>query len=451
MKRLLIFAVLIVALAANSFPVAQDASDDKKPAAVDEKAFTDEQKANVAVLDSILDTIRRRFYDRDHGGKDLKQLRAQYLKRAAEAKPGEDLHNVLREMLGTFKVSHLSVIEGEAYENHFAPEMDNSLRRQAGFDITELRPGEYFVTGILEGSAGDKAGIMRGDRVMKLNGAAPAESGLLVDAGGDPGLPNQHPHFFLRNPADNADLVVEVKREADAGETLSITIKPAEINMIRATANSVTIIEHEGRKFGYIRFWHFLHEDMAVALKKAIEDQWELCDGIIIDLRGRGGSPIVMNACFVPFGAPPPMRRGRRGPSVEYNMPKWERPVVALQDSGSRSAKEVYAHNWKWLNIGPVVGESTPGAVLGSNFSKLPDGSYLIYPAANVRNLAYGNVELEGNPVEPTHPVKDNVPYAAGVDTIKQAGIKILYDLVKDNPKPELPKPEKREVKEEEF
>jgi hypothetical protein len=68
-----------------------------------------------------------------------------------------------------------------------------------------------------------------------------------------------------------------------------------------------------------------------------------------------------------------------------------------------------------------------------------------------VRNLAYGNVELEGNPVEPTHPVKDNVPYAAGVDTIKQAGIKILYDLVKDNPKPELPKPEKREVKEEEF
>src|SRR5690606_14505138 len=153
--------------------------------------------------------------------------------RVADAKPGAPLHTVLREMLGGFKVSHLSVIDGEAYENHFAPEMDNSLRRQAGFDITELRPGEYFVTGILEGSAADKAGIKRGDRVLRLNGAEPAESGLLVDAGGDPGLPGGHPHYFVRNPADGADLMVEVRRSADTEETLSFTVTPSEINMIR--------------------------------------------------------------------------------------------------------------------------------------------------------------------------------------------------------------------------
>jgi C-terminal processing protease CtpA/Prc len=246
---------------------------------------------------------------------------------------------------------------------------------------------------------------------------------------------------------------VKVQRKADSKETLDFAIEPSEINMIQASRNSVTIIEHEGRKFGYIRFWHFLHAGMAAALRKALKKEWELCDGIIIDLRGRGGSVDVMNTCFAPFGKPPAvsMFPGMPARDRDYGMPKWTRPVVALQDSGSRSAKELYAHNWKYLKLGPLVGESTPGAVLGSTFQQLSDGSYLIYPAQNVRNLSYGQVELEGNPVEPTHPVKDIVPYAGGVDTIKEAGIKILFDLVKDRPAPTKEDPNAGPEEEEEF
>jgi C-terminal processing protease CtpA/Prc len=176
-----------------------------------------------------------------------------------------------------------------------------------------------------------------------------------------------------------------------------------------------------------------------------------MCDGLIIDLRGRGGSPMVMNACFAPFGDPPPVSSypGMPRNKIDYGMPKWNRPVVALQDSGSRSAKEVYAHNWKYLDIGPLVGESTPGAVLGSTFSELPDGSYLLYPATNARDLSWGKTELEGNPVEPTHPVKDLLEYAAGQDTIKEAGIKVLFEKVKDLPPPSN-EPEKDDSPEEE-
>src|SRR5690606_15686628 len=155
-RLMVLLAVFALALPAFMPVVGQDAADDKKPVEIDEQAFTEQQKANVAVLDRIIAIIRRSFFDRSFRGQDLNQLRAHWLQRVADAKPGAPLHAVLREMLGGFKVSHLSVIDGEAYENHFAPEMDNSLRRQAGFDITELRPGEYFVTRILEGSAADK-------------------------------------------------------------------------------------------------------------------------------------------------------------------------------------------------------------------------------------------------------------------------------------------------------
>ncbi|MBZ0137116.1 MAG: PDZ domain-containing protein [Planctomycetes bacterium] len=434
-----LFAMIAFGGMVHNPVIAQDTVVEDQPGqGFDEKSLTEDQKKNVEVLDRALEIIRNQFFDKKtYAGQDLKDLRARYVSRIALAEAGEPLHKVLREMLGEFKVSHLTVIEQEAYDNHFAPEMDNTKRRQVGFDITEFDKGEYFVSDVLIGGAADKAGVKRGDRVMELEGQPVAGNTLLVDAGGDPGLPNQHAHFFIRNPVDGK-LNVKLQRHANDKQLVELEIEPSDMNMIQATKNSVTIIEHEGRTFGYIRFWHFLHDGMTSALKRALKKEWELCDGLIIDLRGRGGSPMVMNACFAPFGEPPAMSMfpGMPGRRMDFNMPKWNRPVVALQDSGSRSAKEVYAHNWKYLDIGPVVGESTPGAVLGSTFEQLPDGSYLLYPAQNPRSLSYGNVELEGNPVEPTHPVKDLLQYAAGTDTIKEAGIKVLYGLVKDLPIP---------------
>jgi carboxyl-terminal processing protease len=446
-RRLSLMLVLLLLFWTAWTPgLAQGAvSDDSAPAQPGEA-----QQANVEVLDAVLGIIRQRFFDREFCGIDLDELRSRYLQRAAEAQPGAPLHTVLREMLAEFKVSHLTIIDAEAYANFFAPEMDNTTRRQVGFTIAELAAGQYFIVDVLAGGPAEQAGILRGDRVVRLNGADPADSGLLIDTGGDPGLGSKAASYFLRNPPEEADLIVTLQREAGGDFTVAY-VRPDETSMIRATANSVTVIEHEGRRLGYIRFWHFLHRDAQITLRRALTETFADCDGLIVDLRGRGGSPFVMNACFAPFGEPPPMRRGRgRGmmTRADYNMPAWDKPAVLLQDAGSRSAKEVYAHNWKWLGRGPVVGESTPGAVLGSGFVQLPDKSWMIYPGQEVHSLAYGNVRLEGNPVKPTHAVKDIVPYTAGADTIKQAGIKILSGLLDEAPKPE---PRRHEAREEAF
>jgi C-terminal processing protease CtpA/Prc len=441
----LVFAALFVGIAAVPSVVAEQ--DDRTPQ-VDESALSPEQQANVDVLDAVLARLRRHYYDRNHEGLDLAELRARYLARVVNSDPGPALHRVLREMLGEFKVSHLTIIAGDVYEQYFAGEMNNTPRRQAGFSLVEYNPGELFVANLLHGSAADEAGLERGDKVVRINGVPALKSELLADAGGDPGLPGK-PAYFPMNPEDGAPIVLDIKRTAQAEELLEISITPGPINMIEATLNSIKVIEVDGLKLGYIRFWHFLHADVANALRRAINNDFKDCDGLIVDLRGRGGSPGVMNACFLPFGTPPPTRM--RG-MPRARMPRWDRPVVALQDRGSRSAKEVYAHNWKWLNIGPLVGEASPGAVLGSTFFTLPDESQLLYPAQRVNSLAYGHVDLEGNPVLPTHPVKDLLPYASGVDTIKQAGTSILARMCKDAakaaPKEERPKPGHEEAEE---
>lgn len=412
-----------------------------------------QQRLNLQVLDSVINTIRQNFYDRRFGGHDLNKMQAQYKPRVLMASDKAKLRETLNEMLSVFKVSHLAVLDGQVYTQNFAPEMNNSTSRRCGFDVTKYPDGKYFITNVLHESAADKAGLVRGDELLTVNGKAPAESKLLRDAGGDAGIPG-NPHFIIITPPKGTNVTLKVLRTRTDSKPTTVTITPSEWSMIRASKASIGVIEHEGRKLGYIRFWHFLHGSLTQAFKRALKNEFADCDGLIVDLRGRGGSPMVMNACFEPFATPPAGGMGMRIPGFvpDYGMPKWDRPVVALQDAGSRSAKEVYAHNWKYKDCGPLIGESTPGAVLGSTFFKLPNDDQMIMPVQNARSLSFGQVELEANPVTPTLPVKDLVRYAAGQDTIKQAGIKTLYGMVKDLPKVEPKKdPEAGEAKEEGY
>lgn len=448
MKRWMLLAALALFGAFFIAATPTDAQDKKE-----EPALTAAQKSNVAVLDAVLNAVRRNFYDKKFGGQDLGKLRDKYLQAVLDSKQGEPLHKVLNQLIAEFKVSHFGIMEGDVYAVNFVPEMNNTFSVRPGFDIGRIH-GEYFVANIYHDSAAEQAGLLRGDRLVLVNGQPIEESPLLVDAGSDPGIPGE-PHYFLRVTDDMTEVTLGVQRKRGDEKLTTVTVKPGAINMIYSTKKSVSVIEYKGRKFGYIRFWHFLHDGMTQALRNAIKKDWKNCDGAIIDLRGRGGSPLVMNACFAPFGKPPSL--GRMFGGGQTNMPAWGKPVIALQDAGSRSAKEIYAHNWKYLNIGPIVGETTPGAVLGSSFVELPDGSQMIMPMQDAAIYAYGNVRLEGNGVVPTHAVKDLLPYAQGVDTIKEAGIKVIYDLVQDSApatpeaKPEKPPVEDKDEEEKFF
>lgn len=437
MNRWILVAALALAGVMFVAP-APTAAQDKK----EEPQLTAVQKSNVAVLDALIRNVRQNFYDKKYGGLDLNKLREKYLKQVVDSASGAPLHKVLNQLIAEFKVSHFGVMEGDVYNVNFVPEMNNTFSVRPGFDIGRIH-GEYFVANVYQDSAAEHGGLLRGDRLVLVNGQPIEESPLLVDAGSDPGIPGE-PHFFLRVPDDLTELTLGVQRKRGDEKLTAVTLKPTAINMIYATKKSVSVIEYKGRKFGYIRFWHFLHDGMTTALRNAIKKDWKDCDGAIIDLRGRGGSPLVMNACFAPFGTPPSMGR-MFGGGGNYNMPRWEKPVIALQDAGSRSAKEIYAHNWKYLNIGPIVGETTPGCVLGSSFVELPDGSQMIMPMQDAAVYCYGNVRLEANGVAPTHAVKDLLAYSEGVDTIKEAGIKVIYDLVLES-KPATPEaaPEKK-------
>jgi carboxyl-terminal processing protease len=116
-------------------------------------------------------------------------------------------------------------------------------------------------------------------------------------------------------------------------------------------------------------------------------------------------------------------------------MEKCGKPMVALVDGHTRSAKEVIAHRIRERRMGTLIGERTQGAVLGGRFFGLSDGSVLVLACDDVRRLS-GGVVLEGVGVAPDVWLEDRLEYAAGEDPIFERGLGFLTARLRGLPTP---------------
>ena len=93
-------------------------------------------------------------------------------------------------------------------------------------------------------------------------------------------------------------------------------------------------------------------------------------------------------------------------------------PLVALTDAGTRSAKEVIAHEIRRRDIGMLVGEPTAGAVIPATFQPVSHDAVLMFPSFT---LGRYTKQLEGQPVTPDVSVPDDL--RTPVDEILEGGI----------------------------
>ncbi|MBI2923392.1 MAG: hypothetical protein HYY18_20230 [Planctomycetes bacterium] len=357
------------------------------------------EKPDIKTFEEAWQTTQKNFFDKKMNGRDWKALHEKYLPYAKKAKTQDELISVTNRMLGELKVSHLVLISKDSYTEHFLPEMGSKPSPQVGFEAVLLE-GELWVRNLLEGGPAEKAGILRGDRLVSVDGVAAKKSKLLEETGCDPGLP-WPALYYVRAPKDRA---VTLEVESKKGRVREVVVNPEPISMIGATQNSVRVIRHNGMRFGYVHTWHFLATAIYGTVSKAMKKEFRHCDGLLLDIRGRGGSPLVMNAILGLF------RTGA-----------WDKPVVLLVDDRSRSAKEIFAWMFMKEELGPVVGRTTEGAVLGSQFFPLSDGSCLLVPVVDGKMFTKG-VKLEGAGVTPHHVVEYPLPYANGFDEILEFG-----------------------------
>ncbi|MBI3724887.1 hypothetical protein HY251_13165, partial [bacterium] len=163
--------------------------------------------------------------------------------------------------------------------------------------------------------------------------------------------------------------------------------------------------------------WHFMNPGIVALLRKALENELAGADGLVLDVRGRGGRSDVMFSALSVFS-------GKDA--------GWKKPVVVLQDHGTRSAKEIFAWAWKERGLGKIVGERSAGAVIGCTFKKLFDGSILMHPVMDVKRMTRGE-NLEGKGVEPDVPVdQGSLEFRNGKDPILDRGLDVLIERMKE-------------------
>jgi len=173
-----------------------------------------------------------------------------------------------------------------------------------------------------------------------------------------------------------------------------------------AAKASVKVIEAGGRKIGYVHLWYVHLQGVPDLLRDALHGPLAATDALVLDLRGRGGNALQVPQILA---------------VLDGSESKWRKPVVALIDRQSRSAKDVIAWELKQRGLARLVGENSAGAVIPASFVELTDEAVLMYP--NFALPTYSAIlELKGGVAPDVYAERAN-PNSEGHDPILERGL----------------------------
>lgn len=365
------------------------------------------------LFEQVSRALRSGYYDRDFRSERLPALEREYRVLAEACGSAQEEREVVRRFLSRIPSSHLALYSRRTHDVLLA-ELACDPHPTLGFQLTRLGDG-FFVDRVLEGGPAEQWGLRRGDRVIEIEGLAPADSPRLDWTSDDAALPDPQLHGLLCASGDEVELLVE-RSPGQRSRGVVVARDYSGCEAARASARvlrgeSTTDDGERGERgarvepasMGYVHLWFIAAGASGDLLGELIHGAFADCDGLILDLRGRGGSASEA-ARLTGLLA-------RDGP--------WGRPVVLLTDRGTRSAKEVIAYRMQQDGDAFVVGERSAGAVVPASFRGVGGGAVLMFPRST---LGHYTRALEGRGVEPDLEVADRLPFAAGDDPVLAAG-----------------------------
>jgi carboxyl-terminal processing protease len=363
------------------------------------------------LLDEVWRQVRDNFYDPKLHGLDWQAVGDEHRPDYAAATTDAERSAAINAMLGKLGASHTrhySKDEPAYFQllEIFSYPLRDGIKRMFGSSkptytgigiFTKELDGRTFVSGVMAGLAGSKAGLLVGDEIVHVDDKRFEPIGSFRGKAGQP-------------------VRIEIRRHKE-GPTRRIIVVPEVIEPGEAFNTSITqgarIIERNGRRIGHVPILSYADGDYQETLVDLLSaGKLKDADAVIWDLRdGWGGAHPRYLDVFVPQGADMTLTE-RSGKTERVNF-RWRKPVALVINNGSRSGKEVLAHAFKEYNVGPVIGETTAGALLAGRAFLLSDDSLLILA---VNDVKVNEVRVEGVGVSPTVNVPFDIRYAAGRD-----------------------------------
>ncbi|MBI3870805.1 MAG: S41 family peptidase [Verrucomicrobia bacterium] len=350
MKRRLLFGILFAALAVNLLVGTQVFLR------ASQAAEADDPYSNLKLFTTVMERVRTEYVD----GRKISYR--------------ELVHSALKGMLNTLD-PHSEFMDAPKYQ-----ELKHDTSGEfGGVGIVVSMKNDYLtVVSPMEDTPGFKAGILSGDRIIKIENRATDKVSL-------------------------PDAVKLLRGEPGTDVTLTI-LRPSngqvkDYKLTRAAIKVDTVKDLGGhrdfplaeRRIGYVRMTQFgerTSEEFGDALKKLKEKGMK---ALVVDLRGNPGGLLdqAVEVCerFLPRGELVVTTEGREGkPKSEFRARGGEKfanlPVVVLVNGGSASASEIVSgclqdSTARGLCRVIILGEQTFGKGSVQSILQLQDGSAL--------------------------------------------------------------------------
>jgi len=347
MNRRLIFAVVITALLVNLAIGAQIyLSAQSSPS----KESSDAEDPNVRLFSDVLEKVRTEYVD----GKDITYQQLVY----------SSLKGMVKKL-----DPHSEFLDAESYQRL----QDDTQGQFGGLGLVVSMKGGYVtVVTPMDDTPGARAGILAGDRIIKVAGRIVDKLSLddvVKELRGDP----------------NTEITLTVERPS-TGESKDYTLKRAIIQMAMVKdINGKKDYPLDENKIGYIRIIQFgdqTSDELEDALQKLKEQGMR---GLILDLRWNPGGLLdeAVGVCqkFLPRNELVVSTEGRDTLEKYYAKGDGDElkgePIIVLVNLGSASAAEIVTGCLQDRHRAIVLGEKTFGKGSVQTIFPLSDGSAL--------------------------------------------------------------------------
>lgn len=396
--------------------------------AVEAHAFSastriDLKEEDRALFDEIWWAMDRLYYDDQFHGKNWVAIKAKYSKIVPACFDRTDFYNLMGEMMEELDSSHLG---STAPMGDPTPNPDRTGYLGIDLDPAALDArGERIVASVLAGSPADNpvSRLKVGDKILAVNGIK---------------LDQRQTLAWNLNETSGKRVTLTIDR---GGKTMDVVIKPGLPNE-RSRDEYVGWVEAERARVdqlsnGQIAYFHIeaMSDDSFDLFLRQIRTQTPGKKAAIVDVRYNGGGSTSHKVLGVLIKTPWLIRttRGPEGIRLSENIYRGdslELPSALLFNSSSFSNAEIMGEGFRQLKRGPIVGEKTPGYVIGTGAYRLWDGGFIRMPMI-------GCYTVDGQPLENVGRKPDyEVPYdpdawTAGRDPQLERAVQELMKAIK--------------------
>ena len=332
----------------------------------------DLSRERLEVFQEAWRTLNSYFYDPRFHSADWAAIREKYLPAVAANIPDRgDFDDLVRLMTGELNASHLGI----------SPPGDGTPAvpiGALGVRLDENYSGEGFRIAYV---------FRRGPADRPESRLSPGE--LIVSVEGRAASPGDNLYRLLYDLAGKPVLLQVRARDGKA--LREVLIRPvdtaAESNLIyedwvesrRALVDSLS-----GGRLGYIHI-RAMGWDSFENFERDLYSEGHGKEGLLVDVRNNPGGWITdyllavltvkRHAYTIPRGA-----EISGYPQDRLPLYSWVKPVAALCNELSFSNAEIFSHAFKTLGLGPLIGQTTNGAVISTGATALIDGSVFRVP-----------------------------------------------------------------------